>query len=73
MPILAAVVWFYTRGAHTRSVETRIALDGVGYELVVTNEKGSHIESFQRLPDLLAREHELLAAWRAEGWRQTGT
>jgi hypothetical protein len=66
------VVWFYTRGEHKRSIETRLALDGKGYELVITDEQDSHVESFQRLPDLLAREHELLAAWRAAGWRQAG-
>ncbi|HEV8235844.1 MAG TPA: hypothetical protein VGP84_14640 [Gemmatimonadaceae bacterium] len=28
--------------------------------------------NFVELPKLLAREHELLQAWRAQGWRDVG-
>jgi hypothetical protein len=64
------MVWFYSRGADKRSCETRLALDGQGYELIVTDADGVHVERFDELSNLLAREHELLAAWRAQGWRE---
>jgi hypothetical protein len=63
------MVWFYVRGRQRRSCETRLSLDGAGYELVVTDARGCHAERFDDLARLLAREHELLAAWRALGWR----
>jgi hypothetical protein len=63
------MVWFYARGAERRSCETRLAIEGDGYELVVRDASETRIERFTDLPKLLAREHELLAAWRAQGWR----
>lgn len=64
------MVWFYTRGGDTRTCETRLAPDGDGYELVVTDASGTRVERFDELSGLLAREHELLATWRAQGWRE---
>jgi hypothetical protein len=64
------MVWFYVRGNERRSCETRLALDGQGYELIVTDESGTHTERFSELHKLLSREHELLAAWVALGWRE---
>ena len=64
------MVWFFGRGYETRSCETRLADDGLGYELVVTDAGGVHVEKFADLSRMLAREHELLAAWRAQGWRE---
>jgi hypothetical protein len=63
------MVWFYVRGGERRSCETRLAADGDGYELVIEDATGAHVEAFDRLTRLLAREHELLSAWRAQGWR----
>lgn len=63
------MVWFYARGSERRSCETRMAAAAEGYELVVEDATGTHIELFVELPRLLAREHELLSAWRAQGWR----
>jgi hypothetical protein len=62
------MVWFYARGQERRSCETRLALVGDGYELVVREGRKAWAESFTELPKLLAREHELLAAWKAQGW-----
>jgi hypothetical protein len=62
------MIWFYTRGSESRTCETRLADDGIGYQLVVTDGGGVHAETFSALSALLAREHELLAAWRALGW-----
>ena len=64
------MVWFYLRGSDTRTCETRLALDGQGYELIVSDTEGVRTEQFDELANLLAREHELLAAWRAQGWRE---
>lgn len=65
------LVWFFVLGQDKRCCETRLAADGDGYELVVTDRSGEHVEHFAELSDLLSREHELLAAWRAQGWRST--
>ena len=53
------MVWFYSRGADTRTCETRLAVDSQGYELIVTDAEGVHVERFDELANLLAREHEL--------------
>jgi hypothetical protein len=63
------MVWFYVRGGERRSCETRLAADGEGYELAVEDGSGTHVEAFGSLARLLSREHELLSAWRAQGWR----
>jgi hypothetical protein len=63
------MVWFYARGAERRSCETRLAIEGDGYELVVRDASDIRIERFSDLRKLLGREHELLTAWRAQGWR----
>ena len=39
--------------------------------MIVTDNDGPHVERFDELSNLLAREHEPLAAWRAQGWRET--
>ena len=63
------MVWFYVRGGERRSCETRLALVGDGYELVVREGGQCRTEPFRDLHRLLAREHQLLTAWRAQGWR----
>jgi hypothetical protein len=65
------VIWFFVLGHERRVSETRLALEGDGYELIVSDSSGNHVEHFTELPKLLAREHELVAAWRAQGWRPT--
>ena len=65
------VVWFFALGHERRACETRLALEGPGYELIVSDSSGSHVERFDELSKLLGREHEIIAAWRAQGWRPT--
>jgi hypothetical protein len=65
------VIWFYTLGPERRICETRLAAEGDGYELVVTDRSGTRVERFPELSQLLNREHELLAVWRAQGWRSS--
>jgi hypothetical protein len=68
------MVWFFVRGSgERRTCETRLAEGGEGYELVTTDATGVHVEVFPDLYALLAREHELLGAWRAMGWRPETT
>jgi hypothetical protein len=66
------MVCFFQRGGTKLTVEIRTNPDGPGYQLVVTENATALIESFDTLPKLLEREHELLLAWRAQGWRDIG-
>jgi hypothetical protein len=66
------VIYFFRRGPEARSCETRLNPDGPGYQLVISASDTTLTETFAALPDLLAREHELLHAWRLEGWREVG-
>jgi hypothetical protein len=65
------VIYFFRRGDHRLACETRLNALGPGYELIVTEDGGTRIEPFDDLAALLGREHELLQAWRAMGWRDT--
>jgi hypothetical protein len=67
------VLYFFRRGADALSCETRLNPDGPGFQLVVTQNNTPHVEDFAELSKLLAREHELLLAWRAQGWRDVST
>lgn len=64
------VVYFFRRGESRVTLETRLNPAGLDYELVVTMDGATHIEGFQEMPALLSREHELVQAWRAMGWRE---
>jgi hypothetical protein len=65
-------LYFFRRGDAAMSLETRLDPDGPGYQLVVVENDATRVEAFSELPRLLAREHELLLAWRAQGWRDVG-
>jgi len=66
------MVYFFRRGDETLTSETRLNPNGPGYQLVIIENAVMHIESYDELPKLLAREHQLLLAWRAQGWRDVG-
>ena len=66
------MIYFFQRGDTKLASETRLNPDGSGYQLVITENAKTRIESFADLAKLLAREHELLLAWRAQGWREIG-
>jgi hypothetical protein len=55
---------FFRAGFFFRCMSSHIAM--------ITESAHERIENFAELPKLLAREHELLRAWRAQGWRETG-
>jgi hypothetical protein len=65
------VIYFFRKSDHRLACETRLNALGPGYELIVTEDGVNRIEPFDELAGLLAREHELLQAWRAMGWRDT--
>jgi hypothetical protein len=67
------MIYFLRRGAGRLASETRLNPLGPGYELVVTMDGVTRVEPFEDLAGLLSREHELLQAWRATGWRETET
>lgn len=66
------MLYFFRRSASTLSCETRRNPDGPGFQLVITENQVTRLETFIELPMLLTREHELLATWRAQGWRDIG-
>ena len=66
------MLYFFRRGPDDLTCETRLNPDGPGFQLVITENARERIEDFRELRHLLAREHELLQAWRAQGWREVG-
>ena len=62
------MVWSYERDGKRRGCETRLGNGGDGYELVIEESGTTRVERFSRYWALLAREHELLTRWIAEGW-----
>ena len=64
------MLYFFSRGKDRLACETRLNPVGSGYELVVTIGDVTRVEPFSELAAMLAREHELLQAWRAIGWRE---
>lgn len=67
-----AVLYFFRRGDSRLSCETRLNPDGPGFQLVIVENGDSRIEDYAELPALLSREHQLLQAWRTQGWRDVG-
>ena len=63
------MLYCFKREGETLLCEVRHAADDTGFELVVSGVGQSHTERFRTIAALLAREHELTAAWRALGWR----
>lgn len=64
------VLYFFQKGQGRRTSETRLHPTGAGYQLVVVTDGVEQVETFGTLAALLSREHELLHAWRALGWRE---
>jgi hypothetical protein len=66
------MLWSYCRNGVRRTCEVRLAAAGPDYELVITEEGRERVESFTDVASLLSREHQLLTAWRAQGWQLDG-
>ena len=64
------MIYFFRRGADVVTCETRLDADGPGFELVVTENGEARAERFASVAAMLHREHELVQAWRAQGWTE---
>jgi hypothetical protein len=62
------MLYVFVRGSLRKTCETRLSADGEAFELVVAEEGVEHVDRFPTIERLLSREHELLQAWRAQGW-----
>jgi hypothetical protein len=66
------MAYMFLRGTEWVTCETCLNPDGIGFHLVVTQNGERHVERFDSVPSMLAREHEWLQAWRSHGWRELG-
>lgn len=64
------MLYVFTRGEQRKICETRLCGDSDGFELVVVEDGVEHVDRFPTIDRLLSREHELLQAWRAQGWSE---
>ena len=67
------MTYVFARGTEQKAYEISRKPSGSGYALTITDGVKQNHESFHELADLLAREHQLRTAWKAEGWRETTT
>lgn len=59
----------FAKGNQRQSCEVREA--SLWYELVITQPDGkARVEHYTERAALLRRQHELLTAWKAQGWRE---
>jgi hypothetical protein len=59
----------FAKGAQRQRFDVQEA--SLWYELVITSPKGvSRIERYTERAAMLRRQHELLTAWKAQGWRE---
>jgi hypothetical protein len=63
------MVYFFRRAGDTRMCESRSEPHGLGYELIVTEGRQSHVERFKDSQSLANRQCELRYGWLAHGWR----
>lgn len=62
-------MWVFAKGDQRVSVEAREAM--LWYELIVTSADGvQRVERYTERAGMLRRQHELLCAWKAQGWRE---
>ncbi len=65
------MTWVFAKGRQRMSCESREAM--LWYELVVTGPDGvARVERYTERAGMLRRQHELLCAWQAQGWRELG-
>jgi hypothetical protein len=63
------MIWVFAKGQQKRSCEAREAM--LWYEIVVTEPDGSvRVERYTERAGMMRRQHELLCAWKAQGWRE---
>jgi hypothetical protein len=63
------MTWMFTKGGQRMSCEVREAM--LWYELVITSADGTvRVERYTERAGMLRRQHELLCAWKAQGWSE---
>jgi hypothetical protein len=63
------MTWLFTKRNQRMSCESREAM--LWYELVVTGPDGiPRVERYTERAAMLRRQHELLCAWKAQGWHE---
>jgi hypothetical protein len=59
----------FAKGTKRMSCEAREAM--LWYELIVTEHDGIvRVERYTERAGMLRRQHELLCAWKAQGWKE---
>jgi hypothetical protein len=64
------MLYILARGREQKTLQVRQNPAGAGYQLLITENDQQVDESYRDLPSLLLREHQLVTAWRAAGWRE---
>ena len=63
------MTWVFAKGEQRMSCEAQEAM--LWYELIVTGVDGvPRVERYTERAGMLRRQHELLCAWKAQGWRE---
>ena len=63
------MTWMFAKGGQRMICESRETM--LWYELVITSPDGvARVERYTERAQLLRRQHELLCAWKAQGWQE---
>ena len=63
------MTWIFAKDGQQMACESREAM--LWYELVITSPDGvSRVERYTERVQMVRRQHELLCAWRAQGWQE---
>jgi hypothetical protein len=63
------MTWLFAKGRQRMSCEARETM--LWYELIVTGPDGvARVERYTERAGMLRRQHELLCAWKAQGWSE---
>lgn len=63
------MTWILAKGSLRISCEAREAM--LWYELIVTEADGvTRVERYTERAGMVRRQHELLCAWKAQGWKE---
>ena len=63
------MTWLFAKGQQRMCCEAREAM--LWYELVITEPDGvPRVERYTERAGMLRRQHELLCAWKAQGWQE---
>ena len=64
------MIWVLAKGRQKMSCEAREAM--LWYEIIVTEPNGDvRVERYTERAGMVRRQHELLCAWKAQGWSES--